>query len=61
MPETKPLDLMGLIIEYEMGSLDEDKVIELFQGLVSTGLAWKLQGSYGRAARAMIDAGLISG
>lgn len=54
-----PLDLTGAIIDYENGDLDEDETIALFQGLVDTGLAWQLQGSYGRTAQRMIEAGLI--
>lgn len=54
------LDFTDRIIAYENGELDEDEVVELFQGLVDTGLAWQLQGSYGRAAHALIEAGLVS-
>jgi hypothetical protein len=48
------------ILAYENGELDESGVIELFQSLVSTGLAWSLQGSYGRTATALIEAGLVT-
>ena len=47
------------IIAFEQGELDDDGVIELFQYLVDTGLAWSLQGSYGRAARSLIEGGHI--
>lgn len=47
------------IIEFEQGDLDEKGIIALFQYLVDTGLAWQLQGSYGRAARNLIEAGYV--
>lgn len=45
------------IMAFESGELDEEGVIELFQELIDSGLVWKLQGSYGRTAKALIDAG----
>lgn len=47
------------IIAYEAGELGEDETLELFAELVRTGLAWRLQGHYGRTAASLIDAGLI--
>ena len=38
----------------------EDQVIEAWQHLIDTGLAWSLQGSFGRAARQLIDNGICS-
>jgi len=48
------------MINYENGSLTREEIIELFQDLVNTGLAWQLQGSYGRAAKSLLDQGLIT-
>jgi hypothetical protein len=53
-------DITSNIIAFESGELDQDGVIELFQKLVDSGLAWSLQGSYGRTAQALIQAGLVT-
>lgn len=45
------------IIAYENGELEDHEVIELFQTLIDNGMAWSLQGSYGRTAAALIEAG----
>jgi len=50
-------DLTGQITAYEQGDLDQHEVIELFQQLIDTGLAWQLQGAYGRQARRLIEGG----
>lgn len=36
----------------------EEQVIEAWQTLIDTGLAWQLQGWFGRQASALIDAGV---
>lgn len=52
-------DMIGQIIAFEGGELDESGVIELFQYLISSGTIYHLQGSYGRTAQSLINAGLI--
>jgi hypothetical protein len=59
MSITKQYDYIGAISAFEDGELDEAGTIELFQYLVDTGLAWKLQGAYGRQAAAFLNAGLV--
>ena len=52
-------DLVNSIIAFEDGELDEDGLKQLFQYLVDTGMAWKLQGFYGRTAQDLIARGLV--
>jgi len=51
-------NITGRLIAFESGALGEDQMIELFQDLIDTGLAWELQGTYGRTALALISNGL---
>jgi hypothetical protein len=51
--------LVNLIIRYENGELSEGDTLGLFQELVDSGLAWSLQGSYGRTANYLIENELI--
>lgn len=45
--------------KYEQGQMTEEQEIKLFQYLVKTGIAWQLQGSYGRRAAMLIEAGVV--
>lgn len=55
-----PLDLLPDMMAWEAGELDHEKTVALFQALVNSGLAWQLQGTYGRTARALQEAGEIA-
>ena len=55
-PESK--HMVDKIISYEQGEMNEEEMISFFQELINTGLAWKLQGSYGRTAMNLIEEGL---
>ena len=53
------MNLTDKIINFECGLLDQIGMLELFAELIKNGMAWTLQGSYGRTASALIDAGYI--
>ncbi|MFE5663370.1 hypothetical protein ACFQ7W_05450 [Streptomyces niveus] len=50
------IDLMS----YEAGELDARGTLELFGTLIESGMAWTLQGSYGRTADELIHAGYLT-
>ena len=54
------LPSIDALMAYEEGELDEGQTLDLFAGLIQSGLAWRLQGVYGRTADAFIRANLIS-
>ena len=49
--------LTDMIIKYEMGKLEWRDTIALFQELIDNGMAWSLQGHYGKMAKALIEQG----
>ena len=52
MRQTK--DFIDQIMDYESGELNDKEIIEMFSDMVKTGVAWSLQGHYGRTAEAFI-------
>jgi len=48
------------IIAFENGELDDISTINMFSTLIRTGMAWQLQGFYGRAASALIENNIIN-
>ena len=48
------------IIQYENGTLSEAEEVKFFQELINTGMAWELQGHYGRVAEHLIKEGVCS-
>jgi hypothetical protein len=52
--------LTDMIISFEERQSTVEEVLELFSVLIQTGMAWSLQGSYGRTARHLIDQGSLS-
>lgn len=56
-----PSRILELMDQFEWGdALNNEDTLELFAYMISTDLAWELQGSYGRVAQAMINNGFIS-
>jgi hypothetical protein len=51
--------IVDKIISYESGVMPDDEVLEFYQELVDTGMAFTLQGSYGRNAAFLISTGQI--
>jgi hypothetical protein len=49
--------MVDKIMAYESGEMSEEEIVDFFQELIDTGLAWTLQSSYGRMALALIKAG----
>lgn len=49
----------SFIIDFEEGNINDEGVIALFQYLLDSGLAWQLQGSYGRLTKQLLDNGYL--
>jgi hypothetical protein len=58
-PFCKSENIEGQSMDFGSGQLDETGTLNLFSNLIKTGQAWSLQGSYGRTASRLIEAGWI--
>ena len=52
-------DIVGKIMAFEQGELDNEEVYALFQFLLDSGMIYSLQGSYQRMAEDLLLAGVI--
>jgi hypothetical protein len=53
-------DLVDKIIDFENGEMSEQEIVEFFHEIIDSGLVWNLQGTYGRTAKKLIDAGICT-
>ena len=53
------IDCLDMMIRYEQGDLSHPEMITLFRHLINTGMAWTLQGHYGRVAATLIENGIV--
>jgi polyhydroxyalkanoate synthesis regulator phasin len=62
MVENKPegKQVVDKFIKYENGNMTNEETIKFFQELIDSGMAWKLQGHYGRTAVHLLEEGLCS-
>ena len=55
-----PYDASACVEGFDGLDHDEDTILSAWQYLVDTGLAWSLQGWYGRTANQLINDGYIT-
>lgn len=53
-------DLVSQIMDFESGDMDQDEIPVFFQELINSGLAFQLQGFYGRTAVDLIESGVCT-
>ena len=51
----KKKDIIDYIMDYEMGTMSNLDTLKMFSELIKNGMAWSLQGHYGRTANSLID------
>lgn len=54
------VELIDQIMDYEMGLLNDSDTLDLFAELIKSGMAWSLQGHFGRTASALIEDGWLN-
>ena len=52
-------DIVGQIVAFEQGELEDGEIYALFQFLLDSGMIYSLQGSYQRMAEDLLLAGVI--
>ena len=52
-------DIVGQIMAFEQGELEDGEVYALFQFLLDSGMIYSLQGSFQRMAEDLLVAGMI--
>ena len=52
-------DIVGQIVAFEQGELEDSEVYALFQFLLDSGMIYSLQGSFQRMAEDLLVAGMI--
>jgi len=52
---TRKRDILDYIMDYESGNMSDLDTLKLFSELIKNGMAWTLQGHYGRTANSLIE------
>ena len=52
--------ILNKIVKYEAGLMRDQEFFQFFQQLINSGVAWKLQGHYGRVAQNLIEEGICN-
>ena len=58
-PYSHRYDVTNRLIDYACGPLNDIQTLRLFSELIKNGMAWTLQGHYGRTAMALINDGWL--
>jgi hypothetical protein len=52
---TRKRDIVDYIMDYESGNMSDLDILRMFSELIKNGMAWSLQGHYGRTANSLIE------